>query len=370
MPRSVAIRARSTSSAGGDLGLLEGLPLGDLQRLELPLALDAAPRRAARSWAMRAVSVSWFGDDLGAALRRPRPWSPPRAFSASAIWRSSSAISSASWRSISSSLCARCALDPRLLERQLERDLLALGHSRAIFISALVERAAAGDLAALRVLLGPDALLGDVALLREPRLLDRLARRPAAPARPPGRAAPVRVASSARCTARRISTSRSCSRRAYSVSRSISSTLRWVSRFWLRMSTSVRCSISLRILRRVSIDLGELGQALGVEGVGRVEIFEAGLVEVDDRHALQLEAVERPATRRPARCTSRGVVAALLVHLLERHLGGDGAHAPPANLPSSSSRMPSGCSVAAAERLRGGGDQLPARRRRGRRTRR
>ena len=36
---------------------------------------------------------------------------------------------------------------------------------------------------------------------------------------------------------------------------------------------------------------GELGQALGVEGVGRIEIFEAGLVEIDDGDALQLQAV-------------------------------------------------------------------------------
>ena len=47
--------------------------------------------------------------------------------------------------------------------------------------------------------------------------------------------------------------------------------------------------------------LGELGQALGVEGVGAVEKFEIGLVEVDDRDALEFEAVLRePFQRRPS----------------------------------------------------------------------
>ena len=100
--------------------------------------------------------------------------------------------------------------------------------------------------------------------------------------------------------------------------------LRCASRFWVRISIRVRCSISLRILRRVSIDLGELGQALGVEGVGLIEEFEAGLVEVDDRDALELEAVGgEPLGGEVADLL--GVVVALLVHFLERHLRRDRA---------------------------------------------
>jgi len=61
------------------------------------------------------------------------------------------------------------------------------------------------------------------------------------------------LASSTRCAARRTSMSCSWARRANSPSRSMSSDLRWASRFWARISICVRCSISLRIRRRVSM---------------------------------------------------------------------------------------------------------------------
>ena len=76
--------------------------------------------------------------------------------------------------------------------------------------------------------------------------------------------------------------------------------------------------------RRVFDGLGELGQALGVEGVGAVEKFEVGLIEIDDRDALELEAVLREAFQRH-RLDPMGIILALLMHLLERHLRGDGS---------------------------------------------
>ena len=285
--------------AGRDLGLLEGLALGDLQRFEMPLALE--PDLVER-----------------ALLRDPRGLGLPgsatisaRRFSASALVTSSAFSASAIWRSSSASFeRASCARSPARSARARARcgpfssesssAICSRSVSSRIFISALVERAAARDLAALRLFLAADALLGDVALLGEPRLLDRLARRRAAPARLPGRAPRARLASSARCAARRISTSRSCSSRAYSLSRSISSTLRWVSRFWLRMSTSVRCSISLRIRRRVSIDLGQLRQAFGVEGVGRVEDIRGWSGRGRRWRRFPARARWRRATPRPA----------------------------------------------------------------------
>ena len=70
--------------------------------------------------------------------------------------------------------------------------------------------------------------------------------------------------------------------------------------------------------------LDQLGQAFGVEAVRRVEVFEVGLVEVGDRDGFELEAVlgERLGGRL---LDARDIVAALLVHLLHRHLGGDRA---------------------------------------------
>ena len=176
------------------------------------------------------------------------------------------------------------------------------------------------------------------------------------------------LVSSERWTARRNSTSRSCSSRAYSVSRSISKTFFCASRFWLRISTSVRCSISLRILRRVSIDSVELGQAFGVEGVRRIEIFEAGLVEVDDGDVLQLQAVGGERLGGEV-ADLVGVVAALLVHFLERHLCRHHAHRR-GEFAFEQAADAVLLQRAPAERLRGGGDRRRATRRRARRIRR
>ena len=65
----------------------------------------------------------------------------------------------------------------------------------------------------------------------------------------------------------------------------------------------------------------------------------------------------------------RGVVAALLVHFLQRHLRRDGAHGG-GELAFEQVADAFRLQGAAAERLRGGGDQLARWRRRARRTRR
>jgi hypothetical protein len=66
------------------------------------------------------------------------------------------------------------------------------------------------------------------------------------------------------------------------------------------------------------------GQALRVEAVGRIEEFEAGLVDVEDREAFQLEPVLLEVGLRH-RLHPRNVVGALLVHPGHVHLGRDGA---------------------------------------------
>ena len=71
--------------------------------------------------------------------------------------------------------------------------------------------------------------------------------------------------------------------------------------------------------------LHQLGQAFGVEAVRRVEEFEVGLVEVGDRDRFQFEAVLRQRLG-GRRLDARDIFAALLVHLLHGHFGGDRAH--------------------------------------------
>ena len=69
----------------------------------------------------------------------------------------------------------------------------------------------------------------------------------------------------------------------------------------------------------------QLGQALRIEAVRRVEEFEVGLVEVGDRHKFQLEAVLGQSLGGRG-LDARDVVAALLVHLLHGHFRGDRTH--------------------------------------------
>ena len=130
----------------------------------------------------------------------------------------------------------------------------------------------------------------------------------------------------------------------------------------------MRCSISLRILRRVSIVSVSCVRPSASKALDGSKIFEAGLVEVDDARRFPARGRWRRAPRRPARGPGH-VVAALLVHFLERHLGGDGAQRG-GELAFEQVADAVRLQRAPAERLRGGGDRLAASARRARRTRR
>ena len=67
------------------------------------------------------------------------------------------------------------------------------------------------------------------------------------------------------------------------------------------------------------------GQAFGVEAVRRVEEFEVGLVKVGDRDRFQFQAVLGQRLG-GSFLDARDIVAALLVHLLHGHFGGDRTH--------------------------------------------
>ena len=65
-------------------------------------------------------------------------------------------------------------------------------------------------------------------------------------------------------------------------------------------------------------------QAFRVQAVRRVEEMKVGMVEIGDRDGFELEAVLRQR-RGGGLLDPRDIVAALLVHLLHRHFGGDRA---------------------------------------------
>jgi hypothetical protein len=69
--------------------------------------------------------------------------------------------------------------------------------------------------------------------------------------------------------------------------------------------------------------IGEPGEALRVEGVRGVEELHARLVELGERHRLQLQPVLQEVARHH-RLDPLDVLPPLLVHLLHGHLGGDG----------------------------------------------
>ena len=299
---------------------------------------------------------------------RPRPWSPRQGlFGRARSAVRAPAISSAFCRLISSSLCSRsrsmravssCS-SSAICSRSVCSRVLSSASSSARR-RAISRRCVSSSL--------PDALLGDRALLGQARLLDRLAR---------GELRLLRLLLAQRPLAGQLGTLDGAAELdfalllepgVFGLAVDLAAPCFCASRFWLRISTSVRCSISLRILRRVSIDLGELRQAFGVEGVRRIEIFEAGLVEVDDRDVLQLQAVGGERLGGEV-ADLVGVVAALLVHFLERHLRRDRAHrrGELAFEQVRGCRPAAACAGRASARRR---DRRARRRRRARRTRR
>ncbi len=102
--------------------------------------------------------------------------------------------------------------------------------------------------------------------------------------------------------------------------------------------------------------LDQARQALGVEAVRGVEVVEVGLVDVGDRHRLEFQPVGvEPDLRRLAHAPD--VVVASLVHLLQRHLSGDGAQGRD-ELAVEQRGQPLRLQRAPAERCRGEADGL------------
>ena len=165
-------------------------------------------------------------------------------------------------------------------------------------------------------------------------------------------------ATSVRCSARRISMSRSWSRRAVSLSRSMSSACRSASRLRVRILIIESCSMSLRSLRLASMS-----------SIRRVRPSASKRFEglknsrsVWSRSVIATDSSSRPfwaSASAAAALSARDILAALLVHLLHGHFGGDRADARRRTCRTSSACSCSGSMRAPAERR--GGDRRPLR---------
>ncbi len=82
--------------------------------------------------------------------------------------------------------------------------------------------------------------------------------------------------------------------------------------------------MSLRSLRLASMSSISRVRPSASNRFEGLKIFEVGLVEIGDRDRLQLQTVLRQRFGGIG-LDARDIVAALLVHLLHRHLGGDRA---------------------------------------------
>ena len=213
-------------------------------------------------------------------------------------------------------------LYPRPFEGELELDLLPLGEFARLHLG-FIDQAPSGDFTPLDFFLILDARLREISLLNEFRLLHFLTCRER-------RLLALLIAKSA------ISGEFDALRHTAHLDVML---LRQTRKFALAVDIQ-RLALGVEILRpdfdlRALLDFishaparldgfRELGQALRIEGVGAVEEFEVGLIEVDDRDALELEAVLGETFERH-RLYPMGVVLTLFVHLLERHLRGDGS---------------------------------------------
>ena len=208
---------------------------------------------------------------------------------ATAIWRLISATSSARRRCTSSSRCSPLALDARGFERQFEADLFGFGLLARADLG-LVDEPPAGDFALLDLFLVLDPLLGRARSCGELRLLDLLARRDLgllAFALPLG---PILREREALRGAAQFDVMLLFEPRVLGLPLD-------VERASLRLEIlgpdfDLGALLDLVAHAPACLDhFGQLGETFGVESVGAVEEFEAGLIEIDDGDVLEFEAV-------------------------------------------------------------------------------
>ena len=254
-----------------------------------------APRRPAASASARTAAPAVarrrllrLGADRGAAARRaPPPAAAP--ISSMRLRRSAISVSRAvNTRSSSATALARARSAARL---RLGLRLRLLGHRDGALLLGQLDRLAPLDLELLHL-----ALLARCAPPRPPAPTAMRARSTASRAPIWARSASCSLsarsrATSARWAARCTSSSRSWASRAYSSSRSMSSAWRSVSRFLLRTWIIVSCSMSLRIFLRRSICSVSRVRPSASKALDGLKNSMRRLVELGERHRLQLEPV-------------------------------------------------------------------------------
>ena len=214
------------------------------------------------------------------------------------------------------------AFDARLFEREFERDLLAFGLLARTDLG-LLDRTAPHDFAMFDLLLVLDARFREAPFLKELRLLNLLARDDL---RLFGLALAFRAvlgefdALGGAADFEVVLLGDAC---VFAVALDVE-----------------RAALGFEVLRP-DLDLGtlldlvahaparfdgfrKLGQALGVERVRTVEELKASLVEVDDRHAFELETVLSESLGCGG-LDAFGIVLPEFVQVFEAHLGGRGA---------------------------------------------
>jgi hypothetical protein len=272
---------------GGDLGLFEGLALGDLQSFEMALALE--PHLVERAVLGNALGLGMLVlDDLGAALLGLGLDHRQGLLGESGLPVELQDFERLLPVDLQLALLA-LACNARRLELQFDVDLLAFGLLAGLELG-FVERPAAGDFAALRILFVPDALLGDRALLGQPRLFDRLAR---------GELRLLRLLLAQRPLPGQLGTLDRAAEldfplllepRVFGLPVDLEDLLLRLQVLAADFNQGALLDLVAHLAPRFD-RFGELGQTFGVEGVRRIEIFEAGLVEVDDGDVLQLQAI-------------------------------------------------------------------------------
>ncbi len=324
--------------AGRDLGLLDRAGALDLAPARLFLVGDARVGHDASCW-MRAFSTASRAAISASSTVRVRSISRWRTSRSEAM----RAVSTARWLAMRAfSISSRAS------------SLLLLDRARAL------------DLALAGLALGGDAGLGDRLLVGDARLLDRLAR---------GDLRLLGLGLAQRALARHFGALQRAAHLDVALlfqPRGLAFALD-VERLPLGFEIA-GADLDHRVLLDVVAQLApgldvlhQPGQAFGVEAVRRVEEFQVGLVEIGDRDRFQFEAVLRQRLGR-GRLDARDIFAALLVHLLHRHLGGDRADRGD-ELAGQQRVQLLRLQRAAAERRGGDRDRFPRRPARGRRNR-
>ncbi len=249
------------------------------------------------------------------------------------------------------------AFDAGFVQFEFERNLFAFGQLTRLELR-FVECPAAGDFTALRVFLGADARFGDRTFLAETGLLDRLAG---------GQLGLLGFLVAERALLDEVGALGGLAD--FHLALLFKAGIFGLAIDFEDLALGVEV-LGADIDQRPLLDLvahaaagfdrfRELRQALGIEGVGRIEDIRGSSGRDRQARPFPVQDRSRANASEASALTLRGIVIAQLVHFLERHLGGDGAHRA-GEFAFQQFADAVDLHGAPAERLSGGGHQLLA----------